>query len=233
MRLTSIGSAAALAAMLIAPASAGIIPYASRTAFDAQGTVTSIDWSVFGPFGTTISTPDFRTVGSVTVGVASSQGELSRHDEGTDFSGDFAPGDHLLTDAGSESDSFIISFGAPVRGFGAQVEPDYLTGDWSGTVTLYDASSTVIGTFAILGTRGTAEDNSAPFFGFISSVADISFATFVVDQSAISLPPAGAVAVNTMDVLGVVPESSSLSMAAAGLLGLAGMFLLRRRAITS
>ena len=233
MRLTSFVAAAALAALLAVPASAGIIPYTSRAAFDALGSFTPVDWGVFGPAGTTIITPDSRLVGGINVGVASSQGLLSRHDESTDYTGDFAPGDHLLTDDGSESDSFIVSFGSPVRGFGAQVEPDYLMGDWSGTIKLYDASSTVIGTFAISGTRGTAEDNSAPFFGFVSNVANISFATFVVDQTSIGLPPAGAVAINTMDVLGSVPESSSLSIAGVGLLGLAGLLLLRRRAFTS
>jgi len=233
MRLASLVSAAALAVSFAAPASASILVYTSRAAFDALGPFTPVDWSVYGPAGTSISTPEFRTVGPITVGVASSEGVLSRHDEGTDYTGDFAPGDHLLTDAGSESDSFIVSFGAPVRGFGTQVEPDYLTGAWTGTVKLYDAGSTVIGTIAIAGARGTAEDNSAPFFGFVSSLDDISFATFVVDQTPINLPPAGAVAINTMDVLEApVPESSSLSIAGAALLGLGGAFLLRRRRFT-
>ena len=231
MRFMSLVSAAAIAAVLAVPASATVTVYNSRSAFDALGPFTAVDWGVYGPAGTTISTPDFRTVGPITVGVASSQGALSRHDEGTDFSGDFSPGDHLLTDASSESDSFIISFASPVRGFGTQVEADFITGPWTGSIDLFDASDTLIASIITGGTKSSAEDNSAPFYGVVSSAADISFAFFTVDQTDPNLPAkSGAVAINTTDVLGAVPESSSLSIAGAALLGLAGLLVLRRRA---
>ena len=165
----------------------------------------------------------FSHRGPVTVGVASSQGVLNCLDEGSGYTGDFAPGDHLLVDGGSESDSFIVSFTSPVRGFGMQIEPHYLTGSWSGTMDVFDSGNNLLASVVLGGTKGSAEDNSAPFYGVLSSVADISYMYFLVDQSSLSLPPAGAVAINTMDVLSAVPESSSLSLMATVLLGLGGL----------
>src|SRR5258706_11948615 len=103
-----------LAIGLSQPAQANFIQYNSRAAFDALGPFNAVDWSVFGPSPSTIITPNSRVVGGMTIGVASSQGELWRRDEGNGFTGTFALGDHLLTDAGSESDSLIVSFGSPV-----------------------------------------------------------------------------------------------------------------------
>jgi len=234
MRLNHVTAVVIISAAMLAastsPASATFTVYNSRSTFDALGPITSVDWSVFGPFGTVISTPDSRTVGGVTVQVGSSQGALDRHDEAVDYTGDFSRGDHLLTDAGSQSDSFIVRFATPVRGFGTQVEAHYIAGPWTGAIELFDTSDTLIDTILTAGTKGSAEDNSAPFYGVVSSSADISYAIFLVNQT---LPPpdqtAGAVAINTLDVLGAVPEPSSLALAGAALLGLAWFGFARRR----
>ena len=207
------------------PANAGLIVVNSRSAFDALGSVVQVDWSVFGPTGTVISTPDSRTVGPITVGVASSEGVLARNDEGNTYLGDFAIGDHLLTDAGSESDTFIVSFAAPVLGFGTQIEPHYIRGPFTGDIEVFSPASVLIGNIPISGTATNAEDNSAPFFGIVSTTgADIGFAEFFVDQPP-PLFPAGAVAINRLDVLLGVPEPSSLAVLA---LGIAGIFAFRR-----
>lgn len=229
-----LASAIAVAAALATSASASITVYTSRSAFDSLGAITAIDWSVYGPAGTTISTPDFRTVPPVTIGITSSQGALMRHDEGTDYTGDFAPGAHLLSDAGSESDSFSVFFSSPVQGLGTQIESHYITGAWTGSIDIFDSAHTMIASVPISGTKGAAEDNSAPFYGILSSSADIGAVSFFVDQT---LPPpderSGAVAINRLDVLAFVPEASSLSFLAGGLLMFGGLFLLRRRALTS
>jgi hypothetical protein len=219
---------AALAAM--ASANAGYVTVGSRAAFQSQGPFVAVDWGVYGPAGTLISTPEFRTVGAVTVGVASSQGVLSRHDEGTDFTGDFAIGDHLLTDAGSLSDTSIVSFAAPVRGFGMQIERDAGLGAWTGSIDLFDSSNTLLDSIVIGGTRGTAEDNSAPFYGVVSSSADISYAYFWVDQPGFFPDKSGNLAINTMDVLvpGSVPEPSGFAVFGAALLMFAGLGIGRR-----
>ncbi len=207
------------------PANAGLIVVNSRSAFDTLGTFVPVDWGVFGPTGTVISTPASQIVGPLTVGVASSQGVLARNDEGNTYFGDFAIGDRLLTDGGSKSDSFIVSFAAPVAGFGTQIEPHYIRGPFTGDIDVYSPASVLLGTIPISGNATNAEDNSAPFFGIVSTTgADIGFASFLVDQAA-PLLPAGAVAINRLDVLLGVPEPSSLAVLA---LGIAGIFGFRR-----
>ena len=174
-----------------------------------------------------ISTPAFSTIGGLSIGVTSSQGALARYDEGTDFFGDFAVGDHPLTDAGSESDSFIVSFGTPVRGFRhPNRSPLHTTGPFSGEVDVFSATHALLyaAGFSVVAT--TAEDNSAPFVGVLSSSPDISFAAFLINQPNPSLPPqSGALAINRLDVL-VAPEPASLVLM---LIGLIGVGALRRR----
>jgi hypothetical protein len=232
-RYARLTSAAALVACAIAgSANASLTVYTSRATFDALGTF-PVDWSIYGPAGTFISTPDFRTVNGLTLHVASSQGSLLRRDEGTDFTGDFAIGDHLITEDDSLSDSFLVGFdSATVRGFGMQIEPNLLTGAWNGGIDIYNSANVKIGTVLISGNKTGAEDDSAPFYGIVSSNADISFVNIWIDQSYNpSLPAkAGDIAINTMDVLAAVPEPSSMALAATALMGLAGFSFRKRSA---
>ncbi len=222
MRIQRLVVAAAVSAIVVSdvtqPAEAGLIVYSSRAAFDALGPITSIDWGVYGPAGTLISTPDFKTIDGLTFHGASSEGILYRHDEGTDYTGDFAPGDYLLTESGSLSDTFIIGFDSTaVRGFGMQVEPYSARGAWTGSIDVYTPGNVLLGTIAIGGNKTGAEDNSAPFYGIVSDSADIGYALFWVDQADPALPSkAGDIAIDTTDVL--VPEPSSLAIAGTAML---------------
>jgi hypothetical protein len=219
----------ALAALVATPgtAAASFVQYSSRATFDSLGSFIPVDWGVFGPAGTVISTPAFQTVGGLSIGVASSQGVLARADEGTDFSGDFAVGDHLLTDAGSESDSTIVSFGTPVRGFGTQIDPHDITGPFSGVVDVFSSTDTLLFAADYSGVKTSAEDNSAPFVGVVSSVPDISFVVFLINQPNPALPPqSGAVGINRLDVLTAVPEPASLALLLTGLVAVCAV---RRR----
>ena len=163
----------------------------------------------------------------MTVTVASSQGALTRHDEGTSFFGDFAVGDHLLSDAGSESDTFIVSFGSPVRGFGTQVDADpaFITGPFTGFVEVFSPSNVLLDTLPFSGTQLGLQDDTAPFVGALSSSADIGSLAFFVDLPAGHFPSvAGALAIDTLDV--PVPEPASAALLLPALFGLAAM---RRR----
>ena len=221
-----------LAVGLSAPANAAFIQYGSRTTFDALGPYVGVDWSAFGADGAVISTPDSRTVGGVTVGVSSSQGIVERYNEGSSFTGNFAVGDRLIGDAGSQSDSFIIRFGSPVQGFGTQIDSHYASGAYSGNVEVFSTSNALLFTAPFSGTNTFAEDNSAPFVGITSDIANISYAVFLLNQSDPLPPIAGSVLVNRLDVLATrVPEASSLAVLGAGLLGFFGIALFRRRAM--
>ncbi|MEX2631210.1 MAG: hypothetical protein WD341_14835 [Tistlia sp.] len=217
-------------AALLAPdaARAAYVQYDSRAAFNAVGPTIAVDWDVFGPDGTLILTPDQRIVSGLTIGVASSQGLLQRADEGASYTGSFAPGDHLLTDAGSQSDTFIVRFGTPVSGFGAQIDAHYQIGPFTGFVELFSVTDMPLFTANFSGTSSNAQDDSAPFVGVVSEVADISYARFFVDQPG-PLQPAGALAINRLDVLVAVPEPLGLALAASGLAGMA--WLRRRRSV--
>jgi hypothetical protein len=218
MRLKILAAAAACA-MFATASNAALVTYTSRAAFDAatQNRKT-FDWGAFGPAGTIISTPDFRTSNGLTIWVGSSQGVLARHDEGTDFTSDFLPGEHLLTDAGSQSDTFIVSFGNPTAGFGMQIESDALSGPWTGSIDLFNSSDINIGHIAIGGTRGTAEDGSAPFYGLVLDSAALSYAKFWVDNPAVFPGKSGSLALGPMEVVSSVPEAPALLLAGGGLL---------------
>src|SRR5436190_5421550 len=152
LRWVSPSLAVAIVAVAVsAPAHAAFVQYGNRATFDALGPFVGVDWSVFGPDGTVISTPDSRTVGGIKVGVASSQGVLKRYDEGASFTGNFAVGDHLLGDDGSKSDSFIVSFGSPVKGFGTQVDSHYIRGPYNGSIELFSTTNALLYTALFAG----------------------------------------------------------------------------------
>jgi len=229
---TIASTAAGMIALLLAsgvsqPAEAAFVQYASRATFDALGPFVAVDWGIFGPTGTNISTPDSRIVGGITVGVGSSQGQLFRLDEGSGFTGTFAIGDHLLADGGSQSDTFIVRFGAPVWGFGTQIDAHYISGLFTGNIDVYSAANALLYTANFSGDNTLAQDNSAPFVGVTSSLKDISYARFFVDQTDPALPAkAGALAINRLDVR--VPEPSTFALLASAILGFLGLGFLRR-----
>jgi len=205
------------------PANAGLIQVGTRAAIGADLTV---NWGLFGPAGTVLSCFCSQTAGPIDVHINGSSGELDRFDEGTDYTGNFAKGDQLLSQP-FLSDIMTVGFSAPIFGFGTQIQPLGYTGAFTAyiTVLLNDGPNQ---TFTVTGNSTTAEDNSAPFIGLTSSVADITAIQFLVDIGNANFPKEGALAINQMDVdvAHAVPEPLTFSLFGAGLAGLAVM---RRR----
>ena len=215
------------------PAEAAFIQYGSRATFDALGSFIAVDWGVFGSAGTVISTPDSRNVGGLAIGVTSTQGALARHDEGTDFTGTFAPGDRLLTDAGSLSDSFVVTFGLPVIGFGTQIDIHSRLGAYTGEIELFSASSVLLFTAPFAGNNTGLEDNSAPFVGVTSDIANIAFAKFWIDQPGFFPDRSGDLGINRLDIRTAVAEPSTLVLVGSALLGIVGFGFRRRKAVSA
>lgn len=212
-----------IAAAMPMPADAALLPISTRTALGAD---ISVDWGVFGSSGALLNTPDQRTVPPVTVVASSSQGQLSRLDEGAGYRGGFTAGERLLTDGGSQSDSFSLRFPTPIMGFATQVDPHYQLGAFTGSVVVYSTSFAPLGTFAFSGTANDAQDGSAPVVGVLSDAADIGRVEFRIDQDrAIGgiLPYSGAVAINRFDIRAgtAVPEPAGVALLGMGLLGFA------------
>ena len=218
--LSRILIAAGIAAITLSQsASATIIQVASRAALSANLT---IDWSAFGAPGTGLSTPLSRTVGSEIVTVSSSQGALSRHQEGFDFTGNFAIGDQLLSDAGSLSDSFSVRFGSPVRAAGTQIERHAQLGAFTAHLDFFTNANVLLGEVTVNGVRTTAEDNSAVFIGGISTALDIDYLLVWVDNDAGQFQArSGDLLINRLDV--AVPAPGGIAV----LIPMLGLFAAR------
>jgi len=206
-----------------ASAQANVVQVFSRAAVGN----TTFSFGSFGPAGTVLSTPVFEPGGPGTVGVSSSSGTLYIKQQGTDWNGNFAPGDFLLAQQDDDrSDTFIVSFaGKPVLGVGTQIQPaSGFYGTFTGNMELFGAGAVLLGTVSVTGDSTSAGDNSAPFIGAISNVP-IAFIEFDVATGFPNFPVEGDLAINDL-TLRVVPEPATLAILGPTLLGLAA---LRRR----
>ncbi|HEV2677184.1 MAG TPA: PEP-CTERM sorting domain-containing protein [Aliidongia sp.] len=207
-----------------APAMAGIIADTSRAQLNANNTVA---WSAFGADGSTLSTPVFEPVGSESVHVASSSGQLLINQQGTTWNGNFANGDSVLFQP-NDSDSFIVGFSTPVSAVGTQIESDTF-GAFTGYMDFWSTTNVLLGEVSVSGNSSSAGDNSAVFIGGQSSAADISYVTFLVNVGNPSFPKQGDLGINQLDFTTngtSVPEPLSLALFGAGL---GGLGLLRHR----
>jgi hypothetical protein len=89
-----------------------------------------VNWGVFGAAGTTLSCFCTAPAGPINVDINSSSGELNRFDEGTDYTGNFALGDQLLSQP-FISDEMTVGFSVPVLRFGTQIQPLDFTGSFT------------------------------------------------------------------------------------------------------
>lgn len=179
----------------------------------------TVDWDRFGPAGTLDNLPIFQVFGQTTVRLNSSGTALSRVDGGFGF-GDDEP---LLRDDFNTVESFSIGFEENVRGFGFDLQATaFFAPDFTGRIKIFGDDDSQIGEIPF---SGNAE--GLPIFvGGLSDTHDISTLFIEIDDLAPFGDPAGAAAINRMDVVtrnwhsNPVPVPATLALLLAPLAGL-------------
>lgn len=203
---------------LASQANAGVIGVTSPAGINLSD---SINWAQLGPTGISVASPSpVTTAKGASATVGDPQGPLLRLDQASGFEGNFNDGDALLY-TGPNTGPINVSFAAPVAMAGVQIQRSLL-GQFAATISAYDMTHTLLGSFTETGFSDSSDDGSAIFIGLLdNSTSDIA---------SISLSTGGSVfAINGVTI--GVPEPASFAVFLPGVLGFAltVMFASRRR----
>ena len=142
--------------------------------------------------------------------------------EGSTWNGQFANGEGILYNGrlfGNTDAGFVATFDQGIRGVGAFIQSDYY-GPFTATITLFDASYQVLGSFTANGNSGFGP-GTALFIGAYDNVPIYAAEFDVIDQFGLNDVAIGQMNINT------TPEPGTLVLFGSSVLGLAGY--LRRR----
>jgi hypothetical protein len=185
-RVRSMFIVAALALFVVTPpASANVIGITSIAELGANSD--SFDWRQLGGAFKVLQGPQTVVSRGLSAVVANpvsdhpSGGNLQRLDQNNGWAGNFAPGTPLLWNQNAGDPRFGISsitvtFGAPVRGAGVQIQPDFYAANIPGNafiadVIAYNASNQLLGSFSEGGNSTANGDGSKiPSRGFRESI---------------------------------------------------------------
>ena len=185
-----------------------------------------IDWGTLGSPLTDIPNPFgvFSSGGLPFIVSLPSGGPFTRRDENPaggglgGWSGNFAPGDHLIDHLGTDG-PLTLTLMPPngvIRGAGVQIEANQ-PGNFTATIIAFDVNGNSLGSFNVNGTSAFTADNSAIYIGVLSDTANIHAISFDTNTSSFG----GDFAINRVSI--TVPEPSF------SLLLLSGVPLLLRR----
>jgi len=207
-RVRSMCIIAALALFVVTPpANADVMLITSVTELGPNSD--SFDWRQLGAAFKVLQGPQtvvskgLKAVVANPVSDHPSGGNLQRLDQNNGWAGNFAPGTPLLWNQNANDPFFGIStitvtFDAPVRGAGVQIQPDFYSfhpgvgnAPFNATVNAFDASNQPLGGFGENGFSTANGDGSAIFIGLLSlaSVPDISRIDFSVVQGSLAIGP--------------------------------------------
>jgi PEP-CTERM motif len=147
-------------------------------------------------------------------------GDFARIDQGPDpdWNGNFGSGEHLLWSLFSGSMTF--TFNNAITGFGAQIQADD-RGAFTARIEAFGAGNVSLGFFTRLGNSTAAGDDSAIFFGILSSAADIRSINMSLTSSGGGLGDVTDFAINSPRIQSApVPEPASMALLAIGIAAL-------------
>jgi hypothetical protein len=203
---------------------------ATVTLWNGDGANDTIQWGQLGPAGTLVSTPAaVVSDNGVTGSVNDSDGSAQRLDQGTDWNGNFAPGDTLLFN--NYSGLINITFDTPVTAAGAQFQAN-LFGDFLARIWYDDGTFANLG-FNVSGNSNANGDDSAVFIGVISDSANIVGITYGLHFTQDGPPDStSGFAIGNVELIDGVPEPGTWAMMLLGF-GAIGLSMRRRRRTTA
>jgi hypothetical protein len=172
--------AGALVAVGSLQAAGTIKPYSNKAAFVADDVVDWFGLTTLAGGDKCVSIPAAFTnlpsgLGKVAVSGKATNGGFRRCNEGFSFTGNFTGGDRLLSTDLNKAGPMVLTFSTPVYGAGVQLESiDLVT--FTGQLKAFDAKGVLLGTVTASGlhTSVLPADNTAPFIGIRSTLAEIS-----------------------------------------------------------
>jgi hypothetical protein len=183
----------------------------------------SFNWSLFGEEGTMVTSGSSipSVDGSVNVTAYDGTGQFGSgfqlYTEGSNWSGNFSPGENLLFDQGSTT-GVTLGFSTGVSDLTIDLQNN-IYGAFTYSIGVYDTGNNFLGTVTGSGTAADSNDGSEP-------QAEVNYSNIGSVVITTSDPYAGGFAIGTV-TLTSVPEPSTLAL--AGLGGLGMLWQLRRR----
>ena len=229
--LMNAGRSAVIVVMVacsIVPATASINLNSSRSnIYRAQ----TIDPHQFGPAGTPVPNFSGFTTNSRAVGTKGISGNLEFQSggdgavkqQGTDWNGNFSPGDYLLWTNSPGQGPLILQFDTPLSQIGAQIQADSY-GAFTAQIDAYH-DGTLLASFQASGFSNNNGDGSAIFLGVDDTQREINMIVYSIVSCT---SDCNDFAINDISVsTGATPEPGTLALFGSGVLGLSG--LLRQR----
>ncbi len=193
----------------------------------ALGANDVIDWGQLGPSSiiTVVPSPAsiISSLGLDATASTTDPTGLLRLDDGTDWQGNFLPGDRLLTSFTTNYFPLTVIFATPVFGAGANIQLDPHE-PFTAFIEAFNGG-TSLGIVTEDGVSNGNQDGSAIFIGFLDPNAEITSVVFGLTTPTDSDFAINALRINTNGV----PEPSSFYLLAGALLLFASRQLIRDR----